>query len=194
MRRSFLVASAAAIVLAAREGGAEPSQGHLFRLGLSPWSIGTYDVPNSDGHYSQKGVSALEARLGYGYRVTRNLEIGALASGASVQEGKLAIVRLAAVLRGVVPLGGGWEVGGQLRGGVQESHLFAWNYFGPVVAFGFDAEVEISDLLGLVMGLDASIGGGSPSGVPADQRGDYFRDASLLTVAIMPYIGPSLRF
>src|SRR5260370_420574 len=92
MRRSFLVASAAAIVLAAREGAAEPAQGHGFRLGLSPWSIGTYDVPNSDGHYSQKGVSALEARLGYGYRATRNLELGALASRASVPDGKLAIV------------------------------------------------------------------------------------------------------
>src|SRR5258708_28511020 len=125
MRRSFLVASAAAIVLAAREGAAEPAQGHVFRLGLSPWSIGTYDVPNSDGHYSQKGVSALEARLGYGYRATRNLEIGALASGASVPEGKLAIVPLAAGPRGGVPPGRGWGVCGPTPRRVPRAALVA---------------------------------------------------------------------
>jgi hypothetical protein len=196
-RRRHGAASAALVavaLLASRDGRAEASEPHRLRVEVSPWSVGSYGIPQSDGHYSQGGAWAGEARVAYGYRVGQNFEVGGFTSATVVEEGRLKFFRLQGVARGVLPIGQDFELGGHLRAGIGVATLFEWSYIGPAVAAGFDAEMKLVDSVALVLGVDLAVGIGTPSGVPSDSRGDYFRDASLLMGTILPYTGASVKF
>jgi hypothetical protein len=188
------VAFAATVAFGRGDALADSTEGHRLRVALSPGSFGFYDLPGADGHYSQKGVWAFEARVAYGYRLARNLELGALTSGTVVQGGDLTFVRLQGVVRGILPLGDAFELGGQFRVGLQESHLRGWNYFGYALALGIDAEIQIADPVWLALGTDMTLGQGSPTSGPAGGLGDTFRNANLWTIAIVPHVGASIRF
>lgn len=196
-RRAFLAAAFLALSVTAlsRPASALPRRNRLTAE-VAPITWGSYVVPGSDGHFSEKDATGLAFYGEYGRVVTRWLEVGAGFSFGKPYGVSLNVLRPYAFARGF----GGFmdnslELGGALRLGPGFSWLGLGDetifYAGGAAGVTIDVRYWVSKRAGIRAGFEAWIGLLEEAG---GAEFVYFRDTTLLGLSLGPTVGFSYRF